>query len=161
MTSQVTHHKIVNDEQFAALCNLFHTIICEKAELSPAEIGDIVYYGANRVVCDESRDMARAVMAYLGLRFAGGQPRHEPGSGCRFADEQRQLRLPRSWPRRRTRGRHGERDAGRRRRALLLRRPRLTGHHTGRAAPQWRSQHPPTRFRHGPRSTKASGCARG
>ena len=83
-----THHAIVDDEQFAALCNLFHTIACEKAELSAAEIGDVLYYRGNPMVCDESRTVARAVMAYLGLRFAGGQPRHEPGSGCRFADEQ-------------------------------------------------------------------------
>jgi hypothetical protein len=82
------HRDAVDDEQFAALCNLFHTISCDKQELTPAEIGDVLYYRANPVVCDESRPAARAVMAYLGLRFAGGQPRHEPGSGCRFADEQ-------------------------------------------------------------------------
>jgi hypothetical protein len=77
---------IVTDEQFAALCNLFHTACCEHAELTLAQIGDILYYHAYPVVCDHSRNAARAVMAYLGLRFAGGQPRHKPGSGCRFAD---------------------------------------------------------------------------
>ena len=88
MTGLAAHHRIVDDDKFAALCNLFHTISCDKQELTPAEIGDILYYRGNPVVCDESRTTARAVMAYLGLRFAGeGQPRHEPGSGCRFADE--------------------------------------------------------------------------
>lgn len=78
---------IVTDEQFAALCNLFHTTHCERADLSPAEMGDVLYYGANRTVCDESRTIARVVMAYLGLRFASeGQPAHKPGTGCRFAD---------------------------------------------------------------------------
>ncbi len=79
---------IVTDEQFAALCNLFHTTQCEQDHLlSPAEIGDVLYYGANRTVCDESRLTARAVMAYLGLRFASeGQPVHKPGNGCKFAD---------------------------------------------------------------------------
>jgi hypothetical protein len=77
----------ITADQFAALCNLMHTVICEKqGNLDPAEIGDILYYGANRTVCDESRTMARAILAYLGLRFAGQQPVHEPGSGCRFAD---------------------------------------------------------------------------
>ena len=78
----------IDDGEFAALCNLFHVISCDKQALSAGEIGDIVYYDANPVVCDESRTLARAVMAFLGLRFAGGQPRHQPGSGCRFADEQ-------------------------------------------------------------------------
>jgi hypothetical protein len=82
-----TRRGTINDGEFAALCNLFHTISCEEQELTPAEIGDILYYRANPVVCDNSRTAARAVMAYLGLRFAGGQPWHEPGSGCRFADE--------------------------------------------------------------------------
>lgn len=72
--------------QFAALCNLLHTTHCEQQDLSPAEIGDILYCGGNRNVCDHSRTAARAIMAYLGLRFAGSQPAHEPGSGCRFAD---------------------------------------------------------------------------
>ena len=40
------------------------------------------------MVCDESRDTARAVLAFLNLRFEGSQPAHEPGSGCKFADEQ-------------------------------------------------------------------------
>jgi hypothetical protein len=83
-----TRHAIVDDEQFAALCNLFHTTCCDKENLTPAEIGDVLYYRGNPVVCDESRDLARAVMAYLGLRFAGSQPQHEPGSGCRFADKE-------------------------------------------------------------------------
>lgn len=78
----------IDDDEFAALCNLFHVLACDKADLTPGQVGDIVYYRAMPVVCDESRTLARAVMAYLGLRFAGEQPRHKPGSGCRFADEQ-------------------------------------------------------------------------
>ena len=88
MNDIATRRDIVDGEQFAALCNLFHTTHCEQDDLTPAEAGDVLYYGGNRTVCDHSRTVARAVMAYLGLRFAGGQPRHEPGSGCRFADEQ-------------------------------------------------------------------------
>ena len=88
MNKAATPQGIVDGELFAPLCNLFHTIICEQQELTPAEIGDILYYRGNPVVCDDSRNLARAVLAYLGLRFAGGQPVHEPGSGCKFSDEQ-------------------------------------------------------------------------
>jgi hypothetical protein len=77
----------VDADQFGALCNLFHALACDKADLTTAQIGDIVYFHGYPVVCDESRTLARAVMALLGLRFAEYQPRHEPGSGCRFADE--------------------------------------------------------------------------
>lgn len=84
----ITPRGTVNDEEFAALCNLFHAIICDKQELTPAEMGDILYYHGYPVVCDESRDAARAVVAFLGLRFAGSQPVHEPGRGCKFSDEQ-------------------------------------------------------------------------
>lgn len=82
-----TNRGTIDGEQFAALCNLFHAISCDKASLTIPEIGDIVYYRACPMVCDESRTLARAVMAYLGLRFAEVQPVHEPGTGCRFADE--------------------------------------------------------------------------
>jgi hypothetical protein len=78
----------ITGDEFAALCNLFHVPSCDKADLTPGQAGDVVYFRAMPVVCDESRMLARALMAYLGLRFAGGQPVHEPGSGCRFADEQ-------------------------------------------------------------------------
>jgi hypothetical protein len=77
----------ITGEQFAALCNLLHTTHCEERDLTPAEAGDILYYGGNRTVCDHSRTAARAIMAYLGLRFPGErQPVHKPGSGCKFAD---------------------------------------------------------------------------
>lgn len=78
----------ISDEEFGSLCHLFHALSCDKATLGAAEVGDLVYYRASPMVCDESRTLARAVMAYLGLRFAEDQPRHRPGSGCRFADEQ-------------------------------------------------------------------------
>lgn len=56
--------------QFAALCNLFHTTHCDHIDLTPRQIGDVLYYNANNTVCDHSRLVARAVMAYLGLEFA-------------------------------------------------------------------------------------------
>jgi hypothetical protein len=77
----------INAGEFAALCNLFHVLSCDKQDLTAGQVGDIVYHDAAMVVCDESRMLARALMAYLGLRFAEGQPRHAPGSRCRFADE--------------------------------------------------------------------------
>lgn len=87
MNDPAARRDTVDSAQFAALCNLFHLIRCDKEELTPAEVGDVLYYRGNPVVCDESRDLARAILAYLGLRFAGSQPVHEPGSGCRFSDE--------------------------------------------------------------------------
>lgn len=88
MSPSSEHRGTVDAEQFGALCNLFHLLSCEKAgTLTTEQVGDIVYYHAYPVVCDESRTLARAVMACLGLRFAEYQPVHEPGSGCRFADE--------------------------------------------------------------------------
>ena len=77
----------IDADEFAALCNLFHVTHCDQHDPTPQEAGDVLYFGAMPVVCDHSRLMARAVMAYLGLRFAEGQPVHRPGSGCRFADE--------------------------------------------------------------------------
>ena len=78
----------VDADEFAALCNLFHTTHCDEFDPTAEQIGDIVYHHANPMVCDHSRLIARAVMAYLGLRFADeGQPAHQPGSGCKFADE--------------------------------------------------------------------------
>jgi hypothetical protein len=69
MTETATSRGTVSAEEFAALCNLFHTIACEHAEMRYAtHIGDILYYGANRTVCDQSRRLARTTLAYLGLR---------------------------------------------------------------------------------------------
>jgi hypothetical protein len=62
----------VDSEQFAALCNLFHSLCCDRLDLTAGQAGDVLLYGANRVVCDESRLMARVVIAFLGLRFGGG-----------------------------------------------------------------------------------------
>ncbi len=69
MTETATSRGTVSAEEFAALCNLFHTIACEHAEMRYAtHIGDILYYGANRTVCDQSRRLARTTLTYLGLR---------------------------------------------------------------------------------------------
>jgi hypothetical protein len=61
----------VDADQFAALCNLFCFTSCGHVageELAAEQIGDIMLYGAHRMVCDQSRLMARAVLAYLGIR---------------------------------------------------------------------------------------------
>jgi hypothetical protein len=69
-------HGTIDAEQFAALCNLLHTAHCEQADLTAGEAGDIMYFRANPMVCDESRNLARIVLAYLGIR-----------TGIREADE--------------------------------------------------------------------------
>ena len=59
----------VDAAQFAALCNLFHTTHCDHIDPTAREIGDVMHYRNNPVVCDHSRRVARAVLAYLGIRF--------------------------------------------------------------------------------------------
>jgi hypothetical protein len=72
--------------QFAALTNLMFAIRTGHAT-SPAECGDILYRHAMPDVDDDTRMLARVIVAYFGYRFDdGGQPVHQPGSGCRFAD---------------------------------------------------------------------------
>lgn len=58
----------IDASQFAALCNLFHTVHCEQDPLTAEQAGDVMYHHANPMVCDESRLIARAVLAYLGIR---------------------------------------------------------------------------------------------
>jgi hypothetical protein len=59
----------VDADQFAALCNLLCLVQCDSAnDLTAEQIGDVLYFRANPVVCDQSRLMARAVLAFLGLR---------------------------------------------------------------------------------------------
>lgn len=61
--------RTVDADQFAALCNLFCLVQCDGAdELTAGQIGDVLYFRANPVVCDQSRLMARAVLAFLGFR---------------------------------------------------------------------------------------------
>jgi hypothetical protein len=62
-----TTHMTIDAGQFAALCNLFHTTHCDEIDLSAAEAGDVLYFRANPMVCDHSRLIARAVLAYLGI----------------------------------------------------------------------------------------------
>ena len=59
----------INAEQFAALCNLFHTTHCDQIDPTAQQIGDVMLFHNNPVVCDHSRLIARAVLAYLGIRF--------------------------------------------------------------------------------------------
>jgi hypothetical protein len=77
----------VDADQFAALTNLLHVIGCWATLVDPEEAGDILYRDASPLVCDDCRMAARAILVYLGIRFAANQPVHEPGSGCRFAAE--------------------------------------------------------------------------
>lgn len=61
--------RTIDADQFGALCNLFCLVQCNGAnDLTAEQIGDVLLCGANRTVCDQSRLMARAVLAYLGLR---------------------------------------------------------------------------------------------
>jgi len=61
--------RTVDAAQFAALCNLFClTGHGDAAQLTAGQVGDVLYFGAHRMVCDDSRLMARAVLAYLGFR---------------------------------------------------------------------------------------------
>lgn len=57
----------VTAEEFGALCNLFDATHCDQIDPTPAQAGDILYHGANRVVCDHSRLITRAILAYLGI----------------------------------------------------------------------------------------------
>jgi hypothetical protein len=63
--------RTVDADQFAALCNLFCFAHCEPTagdDPTAEQIGDILLHRAYPVVCDHSRTMARAVLAYLGFR---------------------------------------------------------------------------------------------
>jgi hypothetical protein len=63
-----TRRGTIDAEEFGALCNLFDAIHCCQIDPSAAQAGDILYFGANRTVCDHSRMIARVVLAYLGIR---------------------------------------------------------------------------------------------
>lgn len=58
----------VDASEFAALCNLFCATHCQQVDPSAAQAGDILYFHADPMVCDHSRLIARAVLAYLGIR---------------------------------------------------------------------------------------------
>jgi hypothetical protein len=64
-----TDSRTVDVDQFAALCNLFCLAHCDGGtEVTAGEIGDVLLHRAYPMVCDHSRLMARAVLAYLGFR---------------------------------------------------------------------------------------------
>jgi len=58
----------VDAGQFTALCNLFCLTGHGETELTAEQAGDVLYFRAHPVVCDDSRLMTRAVLAYLGFR---------------------------------------------------------------------------------------------
>jgi hypothetical protein len=59
----------IDADHFAALCNLLCLVQCDSAgDLTAGQIGDVLYFHANPMVCDQSRLMARAVLAFLGFR---------------------------------------------------------------------------------------------
>jgi hypothetical protein len=81
-----TDRKVIDAGQFAALCNLFCATHCGDVEPTPEQAGDILLYRAYPVVCDHSRLMARAVLAYLGFSAgdaAGDELIHEVGAAMR------------------------------------------------------------------------------
>jgi hypothetical protein len=85
MTEDIKPVTSIDEHQFAALTNFMWSVLADSAA-TPERCGDILYRHANPMVDDESRMLARVLMAYLGLRFDDpGLPRHEPGSGCVFA----------------------------------------------------------------------------
>lgn len=63
-----TQRGTIDVNQFAALCNLFCATHCGDTDPTAEQAGDILYYNAYPVVCDHSRLMTRAVLAYLGIR---------------------------------------------------------------------------------------------
>ena len=65
--SVTTGPKTIDAGQFAALCHLFCATHCGEVDPTPEQVGDILLYHAHPMVCDHSRLMARAVLAYLGI----------------------------------------------------------------------------------------------
>ena len=63
-----TQRGTVDAGQFGALCNLFCATHCQDLDPTAEQAGDIMYFHADPMVCDHSRTMARAVLAYLGIR---------------------------------------------------------------------------------------------
>ena len=61
-------NRTIDAAQFAALCNLFCATHCHQIDPTPGQAGDILYYHAAPMVCDHSRLVARAVLAFLGIR---------------------------------------------------------------------------------------------
>ena len=62
-----TSHSAIGADEFGALCNLFCATHCGDTDPTPEQAGDILLYNAYPMVCDHSRTMARAVLAYLGI----------------------------------------------------------------------------------------------
>lgn len=58
----------VDADQFAALCNLFCATHCHELDPTAEQAGDVLYFHAAPMVCDHSRLVARAVLAFLGTR---------------------------------------------------------------------------------------------
>jgi hypothetical protein len=59
-------------DQFSALTNLMYVLVSEDhPDITAAEIGDILYFDAYPISDDQALLLARAITAYLGLRFEG------------------------------------------------------------------------------------------
>ena|ERR1700749_3421379 len=73
-----TRRGTVDENEFADLCYLFHTIQCDQPRsLTAEQAGDILYYQRDfQMTCDQARLMTRVVLAYLGI-----------GTGIPEADE--------------------------------------------------------------------------
>ena len=68
-----THRGTIDAGEFAALCNLFCATHCQQVDPTAEQAGDILYFHADSMVCDHSRLIARAVLAYLGIGFGDPQ----------------------------------------------------------------------------------------
>lgn len=63
----ITRRGTVDADEFAALCSLFCSTHCDGFDPTAEQAGDILFHDAYPVVCDHSRLMTRAVLAYLGI----------------------------------------------------------------------------------------------
>jgi hypothetical protein len=63
----ITRRGTIDAGEFGALCNLFCATHCQRLDPTAEQAGDILYFHAAPMVCDHSRLIARAVMAYLGI----------------------------------------------------------------------------------------------
>ena len=68
-----THRGTIDAGEFAALCNLFCATHCQRVDPTAEQAGDILYFHADPMVCDHSRLIARAVLAYLRIGFGDPQ----------------------------------------------------------------------------------------
>jgi hypothetical protein len=63
----ITRRGTIDAGEFGALCNLFCATHCDHLDPTAEQAGDILYFDAAPMVCDHSRLITRAVLAYLGI----------------------------------------------------------------------------------------------